>query len=64
MTRILIAAFLIVLSPALTWAGQDAAEPAAAVVVKSVENMFRSATEDTDVVSQALLGDNVKVLKK
>ncbi|RPI98430.1 MAG: peptidoglycan endopeptidase, partial [Candidatus Aminicenantes bacterium] len=40
------------------------AEPAAAVVVKSVENMFRSATEDTDVVSQALLGDNVKVLKK
>ena len=64
MTKILIAAFLIVLSPALNWAGQDPAEPAAAVVVKSVENMFRSATEDTDVVSQALLGDNVKVLKK
>ena len=64
MAKILIAAFLIVLSPALTWAGQDPAEPAAAVVVKSVENMFRSATEDTDVVSQALLGDNVKVLKK
>lgn len=64
MTKILIAALLIVLSPALNWAGQDPAEPAAAVVVKSVENMFRSATEDTDVVSQALLGDNVKVLKK
>jgi len=64
MLRILIAAFLIVLSPALTWAGQDPAQPTAAVVVKSVENMFRSATEDTDVVSQALLGDNVKVLKK
>ncbi len=64
MAKILIAAFLIVLFPALTWAGQDPAEPASAVVVKSVENMFRSATEDTDVVSQALLGDNVKVLKK
>jgi hypothetical protein len=64
MTKILMAAFLIVLSPALTWAGQDPAGPEAAVVVKSVENMFRSATEDTDVVSQALLGDNVKVLKK
>jgi len=64
MTKILIAALLIILSPALNWAGQDTAEPAAAVVVKSVENMFRSATEDTDVVSQALLGDNVKVLKK
>ena len=64
MTKILMAAFLIVLSPALSWAGQDPAGPEAAVVVKSVENMFRSATEDTDVVSQALLGDNVKVLKK
>jgi len=64
MPKILIAALLIVLSPALNWAGQDTAEPAAAVVVRSVENMFRSATEDTDVVSQALLGDNVKVLKK
>jgi hypothetical protein len=64
MTKILMAAFLIVFSPALTWAGQDPAGPEAAVVVKSVENMFRSATEDTDVVSQALLGDNVKVLKK
>ena len=64
MAKILIAALLIVLFPALTWAGQDPAEPASAVVVKSVENMFRSATEDTDVVSQALLGDNVKVLKK
>jgi len=64
MTKILIAALLIILSPALNWAGQDTAEPAAAVVVRSVENMFRSATEDTDVVSHALLGDNVKVLKK
>ncbi len=64
MTKILYAILLIALSPALTWAGQDPAEPAAAVVITSVENMFSKATSSTDVVSQALLGDNVKVLKR
>ncbi len=64
MTKILSAILLIALSPALACAGQAQAAPTAAVVVSSVENMFRSATDDTDVVSQALLGDNVKVLKQ
>ncbi|MBN2264236.1 MAG: SH3 domain-containing protein, partial [Candidatus Aminicenantes bacterium] len=52
------------LSSAAACAGQAAAEPSAAVVIMSVENMFRGASDATDVVSQALLGDNVKVLKK
>ena len=64
MTKILSAILLIALSPALAGAGQDQAAPAAAVMINSVENMFRSASSNTDVVSQALLGDNVKVLKR
>ena len=64
MTKILSAILLIALSPALACAGQDPAAPAAAVVINSVENMFSKATSSTDVVSQALLGDNVKVLKR
>jgi len=64
MPKILSAILLIALSPALACAGQDQASPALAVVTSSVENMFRTATVDTDVVSQALLGDNVKVLKQ
>jgi cell wall-associated NlpC family hydrolase len=63
MTKILSAILLIALSPALACAGQNPAAPAAAVVVNSVENMFSRATSSTDVVSQALLGDNVKVLR-
>jgi cell wall-associated NlpC family hydrolase len=63
MTKMLSAILLIALSPALVCAGQDPAAPAAAVVINSVENMFSKATSLTDVVSQALLGDNVKVLK-
>jgi len=64
MTKILTAILLVALSPALAFAGQDPAVPTAAVVVNSVENMFRNSTASSDVVSQALLGDNVKVLKK
>ncbi len=63
MTKILSAILLIALSPALASAGQGQAAPTAAVVINSVENMFSKATASTDVVSQALLGDNVKVLK-
>jgi cell wall-associated NlpC family hydrolase len=63
MPKVLLAIVLTVLSPALACAGQDQAQPAAAVVINTAENMFRSATTDTDVVSQALLGDTVKVLK-
>ena len=63
MPKILSAILLIALSPALACAGQDQASPALAVVTSSVENMFRTATIDTDVVSQALLGDTVKILK-
>ncbi len=44
--------------------GQQPTAPGAAVVINSVENMHSRSTASTDVVSQALLGDNVKVLKK
>ena len=64
MTKMLSAILLIALFPALALAGQASAPQAAAVVTSSVENMFRNATDDSDVVSQALLGDNVKVLKQ
>jgi cell wall-associated NlpC family hydrolase len=68
MIKTLSAILLAALSPALACGGQgfppDMIEPpAAAVVVRSVENMFRDPTATSDVVSQALLGDNVKVLK-
>jgi len=64
MTKALTAILLIALSPILAGAGQSPAEPTAAVVINSVENMFSRPTASTDVVSQALLGDNVKVLKR
>jgi cell wall-associated NlpC family hydrolase len=63
MSKTLIALILVALSPALACAGQNPAGPSAAVVINAVENMFSRSTSSTDVVSQALLGDNVKVLK-
>jgi len=63
MAKTLIAAILIALAPALACAAQQPESPAAAVVVNAVENMYRGPSAETDVVSQALLGDNVKVLK-
>jgi cell wall-associated NlpC family hydrolase len=33
------------------------------VVTKSVENLHRAASDETDVVSQAIIGTNVKILK-
>ncbi|MGB9893719.1 MAG: C40 family peptidase [Candidatus Saccharicenans sp.] len=35
-----------------------------AVIIRSVENMYSKPTENADVVSQALLGTTVKILKK
>jgi hypothetical protein len=64
MTKAVLAALLAVLSPALACAAPQADAPAAAVVLTTVENMHSGPSADTDVVSQALLGDNVKVLKK
>ncbi len=43
-------------------APQEPALPAAAVVVNAVENMHSEATTASDVVSQAILGMNVKIL--
>jgi hypothetical protein len=63
MPKTFAAILLIALSSAPALAGAQQAAPAAAVVINTAENMFRSATVETDVVSQALLGDNVKVLK-
>lgn len=45
-------------------AAQKPADPAAAVVINAVENMHSRSTSSSDVVSQALLGDNVHILKK
>lgn len=64
MRKTMTAVLLIALSPAAACSAKEPASPAAAVVTSSVENMFRSASADTDVVSQAVLGTNVKLLKK
>ncbi len=63
MAKTLIAAILIALSPAFACAAPQPESPAAAVVINTVENMHSGPSAETDVVSQALLGDNVKVLK-
>ncbi|HPW18029.1 MAG TPA: NlpC/P60 family protein [Candidatus Aminicenantes bacterium] len=79
MTKTVAAALLIALSPALACAAhvgavggapptqappQASAGPAAAVVTRAVENMFSRASADADVVSQAVLGTNVRLLRK
>lgn len=43
---------------------RPAVEATAAVVTSAVENMHRGPSADTDVVSQAILGTNVKLLKR
>ncbi len=56
---------VIMMSGFAVFAAQD--KPAAgetAVITNTVENMFSKATADTDVVSQALLGMNVKVFER
>jgi cell wall-associated NlpC family hydrolase len=57
-------ALLVVLSCLAFPAAQKPADPAAAVVINAVENMHSRSTPSSDVVSQALLGDNVRILKK
>lgn len=78
MTKSMTAVLLVALSPAFACAGQMAqprteqtvqpqaaiAAPAAAVVLSSVENMFSRATADADVISQAILATNVKLLNR
>ena len=54
---------LVLVAPALACAAQAPA-PVAAVVTSAVENMHSSATGTSDVVSQAVLGENVKLLEK
>ena len=63
MKHIAAVALLLVLGPALACAAQAPA-PAAAVVTTPVENMHSGPSEATDVVSQAILGTNVKLLEK
>jgi len=55
---------LVVLTGLALPAAQKPADPAAAAVINAVENMHRRSTSSSDVVSQALLGDNVRILKK
>jgi cell wall-associated NlpC family hydrolase len=55
---------LVVLAGLAFPAAQKPADPAAAVVINAVENMHSRSTASSDVVSQALLGNNVRILKK
>jgi len=65
MTKALTATLLIALAAAPTVAAPQTPDaPAAAVVTSAVENMHRRSTGDSDVVSQAILGTNVKLLRK
>ena len=57
------ALILVLVAPSLACAAQAPA-PVAAVVTSAVENMHSSATGTSDVVSQAVLGENVKLLEK
>jgi hypothetical protein len=57
-------ALLVVLTGLVFPAAQTPAGSAVAVVTNAVENMHRRSTSSSDVVSQALLGDNVRILKK
>jgi cell wall-associated NlpC family hydrolase len=59
-----ILALLVVLAGLAFPAAQKPADPAAAVVINAVENMHSRSTASSDVVSQALLGNNVRILKK
>ena len=78
MMKTMTAILLIALSPVFACAGRVqprsagpaglppglTAEAATAVVTGTVENMHRNSSADSDVVSQAILGTNVKLLKK
>ena len=56
--------FLFLTASVVTLAASPAAPTADWVVIVPVANMYSSATENTDVVSQAILGSNVAVLEK
>jgi cell wall-associated NlpC family hydrolase len=64
MRKILISLLIPVLVPALACAAQSPSGPVAAVVKSAVENMHSRPDASSDVVSQAILGTNVKLLKK
>ena len=61
---VLLVVLLVVLPGPAFSAAKKLADPAAAVVINAVENMHSRSTASSDVVSQALLGDNVRILKK
>ncbi len=54
---------MIALAALAAAAGQNPPAAQTAVVLNTAENMFSASNDNTDVVSQALLGMNVKVLK-
>ncbi|HUO18011.1 MAG TPA: C40 family peptidase [Verrucomicrobiae bacterium] len=56
--------FLFLIASVVILAASPAAPSADWVVIVPVANMYSSATENTDVVSQAILGSNVAVLEK
>lgn len=64
MRKTLTVLFLAACIPALACAAQSPPEPVAAVVKSAVENMHSRADDSSDVVSQAILGTNVKLLEK
>lgn len=52
----------LLLFSAVSFAAQQAAPPPDFVVIKPVANMYRSASEDADVVSQAIYSTNVSIV--
>ena len=63
MRKIRTAILLSLVVPALACAAQAPSGPSAAAVTNSVENMHSRSNVSSDVVSQAILGTNVKLLK-
>ncbi len=63
MTKPLSAMLLLALAPLLAFAAPEDTVPGSAVVLESVENMHRGPSADTDVVSQAILGTNVMLIR-
>ena len=62
--RILPACFIVVtLAVACLFAAEKPAVPGAAVVINTAENMHSRSNATSDVVSQALLGTNARILK-
>lgn len=64
MRKLLSFLLVAIVVPVFACTAQKAPDPSAAVVTNSVENMHSRGDDGSDVVSQAILGTNVKLLAK